>query len=151
MFKLQIAIGINNPNWLDMRRLDVFVDGVWITPTYATRDGAWSAVIGSGDPFLDDCRASNLLRVVEVTESVGQPLKITLASLALFLAYAKDARNWSGQPLVGGNVGGSKEDRGNLTQLKRAKLITTILDDGNTWINFTEAGKALALQHGVQV
>jgi hypothetical protein len=150
MFKLQIAIGINNPTWLDMRRLDKFVDGVWITPTYATRDGAWAAVIGAGDTFLDDCRASNLLRVVEADAPVA-PLKITVQSLALFLAYAKDAGNWSGQPLVGGNVGGSKEDRGNLTQLKRAKLITTSEDEGNTWLRFTEAGKALALSHGITI
>jgi hypothetical protein len=74
--------------------------------------------------------------------------KITEKSLALFLAYAHDAGNWSGMPLVGGNVGGSKEDRGNLTQLKRAGLIQTTLDEGNTWVIFTEAGKALAAQHG---
>lgn len=76
---------------------------------------------------------------------------ITAASLALFIAYAKDAGNWSGQPLVGGNVGGSKEDRGNLTQLKRAKLITTVTDEGCTWINFTDTGKAFATQNGVSL
>lgn len=75
---------------------------------------------------------------------------ITAQSLALFLAYARDAGNWSGTPLVGGNVGGSKEDRGNLTQLKRAGLITTNIEDRNlTWVYFTDAGKALAAEHGV--
>jgi hypothetical protein len=74
---------------------------------------------------------------------------ITATSLALFLAYAKDAGNWGGSPLVGGNVGGSKEERGNLTQLKRAGLLTTFNDDGDTWIDFTEEGKALAAEHGV--
>jgi len=75
---------------------------------------------------------------------------ITEQSLKLFLEYAEDSDNWSGYPLVGGNVGGSKEDRGNLTQLKRAGLITTWNDDG-TWISFTDAGKALALEHGIEV
>ncbi len=78
-------------------------------------------------------------------------LEITEQSLKLFLAYARDAGNWSGNPLVGGNVGGSKEDRGNLTQLKRAGLITTCTDGGLAWIAFTQTGKALALQHGIEV
>lgn len=77
--------------------------------------------------------------------------QITEQSKALFLAYAKDAGNWSGQPLVGGNVGGSKEDRGNLTQLKKAGLITTEIDDGCTWLLFTEAGIAFAADHGFDV
>lgn len=76
---------------------------------------------------------------------------ITATSLELFLAYARDAANWSGTPLVGGNVGGSKEERGNLTQLKRAGLITTFRDEGETWISFTDAGIALAATHGVRV
>lgn len=76
---------------------------------------------------------------------------ITATSLELFLDYARDAGNWSGTPLVGGNVGGSKEERGNLTQLKRAGLITTFRWDGEVWIDFTDAGKALAAEHGVTV
>ena len=78
-------------------------------------------------------------------------MNITNASAELFLAYAKDACNWNGTPLVGGNVGGSKEERGNLTQLKRAGLITTFADEGLTWIAFTESGKAFAAEHGVKV
>ncbi|CAJ1505588.1 hypothetical protein [[Mycobacterium] burgundiense] len=42
---------------------------------------------------------------------------ITARSLELFLDYARDAGNWGGTPLVGGNVCGSREDNGNLTQL----------------------------------
>lgn len=77
---------------------------------------------------------------------------ITDRSLALFLEYARDAPNWSGCPLVGGNVGGSKEDRGNLTQLKRAGLIrTTEHERGMAYVEFTAAGKALAAEHGVQL
>lgn len=78
-------------------------------------------------------------------------MKITDTSKSLFLAYAEDAANWSGMPLVGGNVGGSKEDRGNLTQLKQAGLIATFTDEGCTWIQFTATGKALALENGIDV
>ena len=77
--------------------------------------------------------------------------KITGRSLELFLAYARDAGNWSGSPLVGGNVGGSQEDRGNLTQLKRAGLIRTTSGNGENWVVFTEAGHALAREHGVTI
>lgn len=72
-------------------------------------------------------------------------------SLALFLDYARDAGNWSGTPLVGGNVGGSKEDRGNLTQLKKAGLIKTDISDGCTWVMFTQAGRDLASDHGIKI
>lgn len=78
-------------------------------------------------------------------------IQITERSLALFLAYAQDAGNWSGQPLVGGNVGGSKEDRGNLTQLKQAGLVRTFVDSNCTWLDFTETGKALAAEHGIEL
>ncbi len=78
-------------------------------------------------------------------------IQITEKSKALFLAYADDACNWSGNPLVGGNVGGSKEDRGNLTQLKQAGLIKTEVDEGCTWIIFTEEGKAYALANGIEI
>jgi len=78
-------------------------------------------------------------------------MKITDTSLKVFLAYAKDAGNWSGTPLIGGNVGGGKEERGNLTQLKKAGLIETFKYDGDLWVEFTEAGKAFAKENGVEI
>ena len=75
---------------------------------------------------------------------------ITPESMRVFLQYAFDAGNWSGQPLVGGNVGGSKEERGNLTQLKRAGLITTFSDDG-LWISFTKSGQDVAKSAGIDL
>lgn len=68
------------------------------------------------------------------------PLSTNVA--ALFTLYAKDAGNWSGTPLVEGNVSllGAKEDRGLLTQLKKAGLVTTFVDDRNTWLDFTAKG-----------
>lgn len=77
--------------------------------------------------------------------------EITGKSLELFLAYAWDAANWSGTPPVGHNVGGSKADRGNLTQLKKVGLITTELSDGDTWIHFTEKGHQLANSYGIEI
>jgi len=76
---------------------------------------------------------------------------ITEKSKELFVAYAKDSGNWDGTPLVGGNVGGSAEDRGNLTQLKQAGLITTFRDEGCTWLSFTDAGREFAKQLGVEI
>lgn len=81
-------------------------------------------------------------------------MTITAKSLELFLAYAKDADNWSGTPLVGGNVGGTKEDRGNLTQLKKAGLLTTQQDFDDRhcqWVYFTQAGRELAASHGIEL
>jgi len=76
---------------------------------------------------------------------------ITETSMALFLAFARDAGNWSGNPCVGGNTGGTKEQRGNLTQLKKAGLIQTFKSDGQTYIEFLPAGKAFAKERGVDL
>ncbi len=78
-------------------------------------------------------------------------LGITYTSFEVFMAYAKDAGNWSGMPLVGGNVGGSKQERGNLTQLKKTGLIQTSVEEGNTWIIFTERGREFAAEMGVEI
>jgi septal ring-binding cell division protein DamX len=77
--------------------------------------------------------------------------KISKRSAEVFRLYAEDAANWSGMPLVGGNVSGSKEDRGNITQLKRAGLIKTQEDDGNMFILFTAAGKAFAQTMNIEI
>jgi hypothetical protein len=77
---------------------------------------------------------------------------ITARSLELFLDYARDAGNWGGTPLIGGNVGGSVEDNGNLTQLKKAGLITTFSDEPrDVWIDFTDKGRELAAEHGIEI
>ncbi|RSD26338.1 hypothetical protein [Amycolatopsis eburnea] len=71
---------------------------------------------------------------------------ITAQSLQLFLSFARDAPNWSGEPLV---CGLGAEGRGNLTQLKRAGLLRTFDYDGDTFVQFTPAGIELAAQHGI--
>ncbi len=80
--------------------------------------------------------------------------QITEKSLALFLDLARDAGNWSGMPLFGGNVGNEKADQGNLTQLKQAGLVKTEQDGDNRrcfWVIFTAAGRELAKQHGINI
>jgi len=69
----------------------------------------------------------------------------------LFLAYAEDAGNWNGMPLVGGNVGGSKADAGALVHLKKQGLLTTSVSDGLSWISFTDKGREFALENGVTI
>jgi len=84
-------------------------------------------------------------------------MKITDESLAVFLAYAKDAGNWAGTPPIGvdGNVCAShyaaRKERGNLTQLKRAGLIVTFRSDRHDFIEFTSVGKRLAKEHGINL
>lgn len=71
-------------------------------------------------------------------------IKITPASLQLFRDLYEDAGNWGGTPLWGGNVGGGREDRGNLTHLKKLGLVTADVDEGDTWIHFTDLGHEFA-------
>lgn len=84
-------------------------------------------------------------------EPPARPADITERSLQLFLDYARDAAHWTGTPMVGGNVGRSAADRGNLTQLKKAGLVDTFPSDGDMFVQFTDAGVALAAQHGITI
>lgn len=74
------------------------------------------------------------------------------ATTQRFIEYALDAENWNGTPLVGGNVGGDKEDAGYLLNMKKRGLIETFeTRDGQVlvWVKFTEAGKELLAAHNV--
>jgi hypothetical protein len=74
-------------------------------------------------------------------------MQITDASLKLFLELAEDAGNWSGTPMADVTA----QERGNLTQLKRAKLLTTYVDEGTPFAVFTPLGVELAAEHGVDL
>lgn len=81
-------------------------------------------------------------------------MELTETTLKLFLAYAKDAGNWSGTPLMGagGNVSrDERAERGNVTQMKQAGLVKTFRYEGCNWIEFTPAGVEFAAKHGVTV
>ena len=76
---------------------------------------------------------------------------LTPASLALFLELADDAANWGGNPPTDGNLTMSAEQRGNLTQLKKAGLVKTSKAGKTTYVHFTEAGEALAEAHDISI
>lgn len=74
-------------------------------------------------------------------------------SKAFFIALMKDAGNWSGSPLFGGNVGGSQESKGWLTDLKRKGLLITEQDGDNRkcqWVYFTNKGCEYAIELGLK-
>lgn len=48
--------------------------------------------------------------------------------------------------MVGGNVGGSREDNGNLTDLKKHGLLSTF-----EFVSFTDKGRATAEFYGVTI
>jgi len=82
---------------------------------------------------------------------------LTERSKQIFLAYAKDCGNWLGTPLVGGNVPNSKQDCGNLIQLKKEGLIETWEERDEepqgrikilNWLRFTPKGVKLARKMG---
>lgn len=72
---------------------------------------------------------------------------ITEASMELFIGFAKDAGNWNNMPML--DI--TKEQRGNLTQLKKAGLVTTSESDDLDWVHFTKSGAALAKEFGHEV
>jgi len=98
--------------------------------------------------YAADELASLLGKSPATPAAPARPANLTEQSFRLFLAFAEDAGNWSGTPMVGGNVELGAEGRGNLTQLKKAGLITTFTSDGDAFVDFTTAGVALAAEHG---
>lgn len=74
-------------------------------------------------------------------------MNLTAESLTLFLDLANDAGNWSGTPLV--DI--TNAERGNLTDLKRKGLLSTMESDGDSFAMFTAAGVALAASHGIDI
>ena len=70
------------------------------------------------------------------------------ASAALFTALAKDACNWSDQPMIGpdSNINTDLSQRGNITDLKRKGLICTVTEHRATFVCFTQEGAVLATE-----
>lgn len=73
--------------------------------------------------------------------------QLTAASLALFTELVRDSGNWSGEPLI--DI--TREERGNLTQLKRAGLLETFTDEGCVFAIFTDDGREFARSIGLEV
>ena len=72
---------------------------------------------------------------------------LTTESRSLFLDLVKDSFNWSGTPLI--DI--TREQRGNLTDLKRCGLIKTQTDEGHTWCYFTALGREAASSLGYEL
>lgn len=72
---------------------------------------------------------------------------LTTASHELFMDLARTAGDWSGTPLVEL----TREERGNLTDLKRHGLLSTMESDGCVFAYFTTAGGEYAAEHGVEL
>ena len=68
--------------------------------------------------------------------------EMTDATLKLFKGLVESSSSWNGEPLFEG----TKEDRGNLTDLKKRGLVETFTDDGCLWVSFTEAGAEKAVE-----
>ena len=72
------------------------------------------------------------------------------ATASRFMDYWRDADNWGGNPLVGGNVGGDASDKGYIVNMKVRGWITTEREDDRTvWIYFTDAGRAFAASQSI--
>ena len=82
-------------------------------------------------------------------------IELTKESLDLFQAYAADAWNWSGQPLVSdGNISPTKEQRGNLSDLVKKGLIQIKTWDDplqEQYIKFTDMGVEFAKTLGIDL
>lgn len=76
---------------------------------------------------------------------------ITARSLQLFLNYAADADNWSGSPIVDRDVATWSEVSSDLTQLEGAGMIEICRFNREDYVLFTDKGKALAAEHGIEL
>jgi len=76
---------------------------------------------------------------------------LSAEALDYFKRLAKDACNWGGSPLVGGNVKQGPAENGYLTALKKANLVTTSESDGDMFVRFSDLGVELANEHGINI
>ena len=75
---------------------------------------------------------------------------LTSGTYKVFMLYANDADNWSGNPWVSdGNVQLTGAQRGNLSDLVQKGLLTVEDSYGQKYVQFTEAGKAYAEENGI--
>lgn len=84
----------------------------------------------------------------EVTKAAAKKVGLPVGSATALLAFAKDAGNWGGNPLVGGNVDFGRSNPGYITKLVAAGYVITTEDDGDVYLHFTPAGIDAALALG---
>lgn len=99
----------------------------------------------------DEAEATAALERPTEPKAQAKLLGLPLKSFEFFRDLAEDAPNWSGAPLIGGNVGQGRSNGGMTRKLVDAGLITTITEEGDTWAAFTDAGKAAAAKIGIDI
>jgi hypothetical protein len=67
---------------------------------------------------------------------------MTENTLKLFKSLWDDRYNWNDEPLYGGG----QVDNGNLLDLKKKGYITTFMDEGAVFVQFTSEGRAYATE-----
>jgi hypothetical protein len=107
--------------------------------TTANRDGSMTLYV-NGKKDMRGTPAEVKTRTKELTTAE----LLSAESHSLFCELASDAGDWHGQPLV--QI--TKEQRGNLSDLKKKGLLTTSTSDGLQFAQFTDAGIALAASPG---
>lgn len=142
---------------LEADTLTVTIPHVSVLRQMAARISELSEATSDADanlPEIDEERAEleQALAVALMEVLAGFPMEtstiLTEGSRELFLRLAKDAENWSGEPLLPPFY---PAERGNLTDLVRKGLITVFDDDGDSFASFTDSGRALAAELGVEI
>ena len=87
-------------------------------------------------------------------QNMTNQIQLTNQSLKVFIACAKEAHNWSGEPFVCMIDINLKSDRGNLADLVKKGLIEihdyeAVFRPQDMYIRFTESGILLANSHGI--
>jgi len=113
---------------------------------HTNTDGSVTVYVGGKKAFRGTAAEAAAFSP-EATSTPDQLL--TATSYKLFCDLANDAGNWSGEPMLGGNVGSDAALRGNIADLKKKGLITTFRDEGCTFVQFTDAGVAYAASLGI--
>ena len=75
-------------------------------------------------------------------------LGLTPGSSAFLVKLFQDAPNWSGQPMLDFVT---PADKGNITDLKRKKLISTNVEEGCTFVWFHDEARSIAAAFGIDL
>ena len=119
-------------------------DKAWcvVLRSCAVEDGKGQLQMSSANLVVNGCSLHTGLPIGQVAEK-----RLTPASEELFKQICRATGNWSGTPPCYELI--DAQTRGNLTQLKKAKLVTTFESDGEEWISLTEVGEAKAAAAGI--
>ena len=84
-----------------------------------------------------------------VSKTAAKSVSLPVGSATALLAWANDAGNWSGSPMVNDTFG--RSTGGYVAKLVAAGMVTTCEDGEETFVSFTEAGITAAEQLGADL